>query len=110
MNSTLSGCFWLFAAKFWKVVSTYKWYLSFCECKFRGGGTQRWWGGLYEWRVVGALYIYIDMSGYKGVSGHKGMHSHKVVNSYKGVSRCMGASGLACSSPRILVGGGKDGG
>ena len=72
----------------------------------RGGGEacmSRGW-------LVHYLYIYIDMSGYKGVSGHKGMHSHKVVNSYKGVSRCMGASGLACSSPCILVGGGKDGG
>ena len=60
--------------------------------------------------VVGVLYIYMDMSGYKGVSGCKGMNSHKGVNSYKGVSRYMGASGLACSSPCILVGGRKDGG
>ena len=46
----------------------------------------------------------MGMSGYKGVSGYKSMSSHKGMNSYKGVS------GLACSPPCILVGGGKDGG
>ena len=42
-KSHLSGCFWLFAPKFWEVVGTYK--LSFCPKRNAASVVLTMWGG-----------------------------------------------------------------